>query len=181
MNIESYHEYARLLTNGNYQILRAGIKDGDILYYAGSLVERGKRKFFGAVIEGATAEEAYHVGVAKWQGRRLAIFEARVVGGVSPRPLSLRLPCYHVPACIEWDEAMNNRAWDLVGRRYSFLDVLRTWLRIKPKARGLHCSEYTDHILQIGGNPTPGACVRFAIARRRRNGCQNHEGGADAR
>lgn len=150
-----------LLSSDTYPQARAGIRSGDLLAWRGT-------GLIGRLVRHWTGESWSHVGIAWVISGRVLVLEARDGRGVVAVPLSERLDCYHLPTGAVWDEAMQARALDHLGGRYSVTDAIRAGLGLRPRESGWQCAEYAAHVLGLSGRVkgfTPGLVVEAVVGR----------------
>ncbi len=152
----------------NYADYRQNIKSGDLIAWSSG--GSGLASFFDNIIRIFTESEYTHVAIAWWQGDRLFVIEA-IPPKVRVYPLSGRLPFYHIPMNIDWNENMVKYLLEKVGQPYSYFEAIKAYFTKPDNNNTWECAELcTDFYANIGINFgdafTPAKLVQDALASR---------------
>lgn len=146
-------------TNEYRDKVRNTIRSGDVIAYS-----RGG--FIGKLIRMWTGETFSHVGIAEVnEDGRVYLLEAKDGIGVIKSYLSETEEFYLIRHSVPFDEISRERAYSVLGAKYSYLDAILAGLGIKPKnKKAWQCVEYASYVLGIDIKiDVPGYFVDYLI------------------
>lgn len=142
-----------------YNFIRPTIKSGDLIACKGnSLMDK--------IIKWWTKSVYSHVGIAWVHAGRIFIIDSTSSNGVSLTPLSMS-ESFDLVSSGNWttDEPTWIRAFDQLGKPYSWLDVFRAaFHRLTQSTKSFQCAEYVAFVLGWGrlNTGTPEEIVSMA-------------------
>jgi hypothetical protein len=149
-----------------YEEIRENIKSGDLLGWS----HRGWKSFHDIKIQLVrffTQSEYSHVGTAWVIGSRVFVIEA-VVPLVRIYPLSKLESFYWVQMNASWYKSTEARALEKVGYKYSEVEALRGFLKLKMDTSTFQCAELAADLaemdgINLGDHFTPSAIMNRAL------------------
>jgi len=136
------------------------------LFSTGDIVLFSDDSFIGKLIRKFTGETFSHMGLVWAIEQRVFIIEAFDGNGVLVRPLSQRVPFYHLKTAYNFTIDQEEFMLSKVGSNYSYLDAILSGLGFKTKKDdNYQCAEFVSLVYGLDedtvGELTPGNVFKF--------------------
>lgn len=149
-----------------YGDFRDDIKSGDLLAWSYEKF-KGMNDIIPFTVRLFTQSEFYHVGIAWVVGGRVFVIDA-MPPKVRIYPLSKKVPFYHMPMNMEWQDKNEEFLLTKVGEDYSYFQAMRAIFGAPSEDNMWQCAELANRFyrysgIELGDGYTPSDVVREAM------------------
>ena len=133
----------------NYSQYRNNIQSGDLLMW--ETREMASYSDFLLILVQKILNTKYsHIGIAVVENNRVMVLQADIPE-VELVPVSATDDFYHLPLGIEWKPEYTNFLYKELGKKYSVMDALKFFFRIKRDNTKWYCSELAAYFYDAIG------------------------------